>query len=279
MRTMKFPIFLFSCLAASLSWSADTVRIHGSDLFDPWLQDFLLNSEALASEGYSLDFSLRGSYSGRAAVEKGFADVCFFIEDAPSPTPEGFDKVLIAYHVTYLYAPESFPDYSIGKDTILRIAAEGHSEPIFSWGEIFPEDPEWQSKQTSILINPGYKGISLSLFKLGFMEGRKLQQGPETQVSIGSHEQAQLENASVIYVSSEPSSQLQNYKQLALRDFGDSAAFPPTEENIRYEDYGAVTPIYLITPTDASFTDMLKSVCSSDVFKALLIEHHLHPTQ
>jgi hypothetical protein len=276
---MKIPIFLIPALVLALPAAANTVKIHGSDLLSPWAAEYLLQSPSLKAEGIKPDFVLRGSYAGKAAVKNGYADACFYLESTPSDIPAGYRSELIAYHVLYIYAPESFPDYSIDKDAIVRMAAEGHHDPIFSWGDLFPDVTEWQSKQPHILINPGPKNIWLGIFQQKFMDGHTLQNGPETQVKIGRLEEVVLESDAFIYVTAEASIPREGFKRLALKDFGDTAAFAPNEETIRYEDYGAVVPLYLFVPIDAPWSDQLVNACASDGFKKLLRAHNLYPVE
>ena len=270
MKPFTITKFVFILLLSCLSFSrvaAKTIRIFGSDLFETWLPNYYESTDL--SEELSISFSLSGSYGALIALQKNYADSAIYLqtESTELEIPEGFAKTELGYFVIYLYAPNSYPGSEISKEMLSKIANTSESDTSITWEALLPDSGSWGHQSTRVLVDTGQNEILWSLYRLTFIQSdtisdrMTLTRSPEELINTIN------ENDYYVLATSRKESPSESLKPLALTDFNESVAFPATLENIRYGDYSARFPIYLIYPENASWAKSLLDVFQSQDFE------------
>lgn len=280
---MKPPImtkFLFILILACLSFSnvsAKTIRIFGSDLFTTWLPEYYGSTDL--SGNLPISFSLTGSYGGMIALQRNYADGLIYLqaENKRPEIPEGFEKTVIGYMVIYLYAPESYPGNEISQEMLVKIGNPKEPNTSITWEAILPNSDSWSQKSTRIVVDTGPNEILLSLFRLTFSQSETI--SDRMTITRSNEALYHLINKSDYFVlaTSRCESPSASLKPLALSSLNESVAFPATFENVKFGDYSARFPIYLIYPENASWSQELLHVFQSNDFQKVLSDHNVLP--
>lgn len=270
----------FSLLAFAVYFTCShevNIRLHGSDLLDPWLTDFL-KSNSVNESTFKIKTHLTGSYSGWEALQKKYADACIYLSSHEFDSSEGYQATCIGYFVLYTFAHENFPDPAISKDHIKRIGSGLNQRPIHKWKDILSDPAGWEVKNTRIVLDAGEKGLLVSQFRQSFLDGVKTNDKVDIATSQETLIQSINEDDAFLLFTHNPSPKLENLKLLSLIDFNDTVPFSPTPDNIQYEDYKATFPLYLILPQGAPYADSLLKMFRSEELKQLMRANFIYPT-
>ena len=271
-----FHLLVISIFAASTT-QAKTIKVFGSDLFKNWLPDACSQSEK--AEQLILSFSMTGSYGGLTALQKNYADACLYLqsEDQMPEIPEGFEITTLGYYVIYLHAPEGFPQNKVSDQILSSIANRSEADTTLTWNTLLTESSEWSNQLTQIFVYTGDNDILWSLFRLSFLK----EDTYSDRVTVVRDLQSLTDtiNRTDYYILASPLANpgSSGLKPVSLIEQGEEVAFPPTVENIVFGDYHARFPIYLIYPSNASWSEDLLGLFQSTELKESFFTHNILP--
>jgi len=239
---------LFSCILPLLfvvaSVHAATVRVVGSDFLPEALAEALTVFAGAAEDTLQVDF--RGSAHALDTFEAGDATVAIFAtpsKNEPSPayriTPFARKAAIIAVHT-------SNPIDALDAEELASIFGAEASRLFTRWSELGLEG-EWSARNIQRVSVSEYNYLAVPTLINRIIPGLTLRPGiliVDNQISA---ENVVASDPSAIAILDRPPSTA-SVKPIAIADRGDGFPFPPTLDNVNYQDYPATVDFYLAIP-------------------------------
>jgi hypothetical protein len=277
------PLLLFliplSSPCASPNDARNPWRLHGSDLFQGWMEDALNAREAKSATPSVYQCRFEGSNSALSALYKGWADAALVITESPPELSDRFEVHQVARYCLFAYTDNSNPIEALSVDQLRRIATSDTGNQIRTWQDLSPDATDTPlNSPIRLLIAEGYLHIASShLLKL-----LSIKANAEVQALILDPEaiDASLQkDRNWILISDQPSLPTPTSKRLALAAKDETVPFLPTEENLNYADYPSAAQILLISKRADPRCAELLATFSHPEWVERFRSHNLIPSQ
>lgn len=258
------------CLIAAVAFAASTLvpraeslRFTGSDLLRDSLRDHL--NARVAERDLRLDYSLRGSRLGLAALREKRADLGLLVLAADDPKPaETLVSAVIGYMTSVIVVPESV---SINQLTFAQLAGvfgANEQNNYRRWSEIGVLGT-WAPRSISVMALGRRQSLALDLFRHQVLKTPELKP-IVAQLDTTEEVQTRLrgEEGGMAILSRPPAPGV-GLKALLIAKGANDVAYGPSPENLHTGDYPLRIPVLLVFP--AGEGGRLR-----DVFRALLAE-------
>lgn len=233
-----------SLLAFSAARAAEAIRVVGSDLFTPGLEQAVQRF----AERNELVIKLRldGSRPGRAQLEAGRADLALVVmaPDAPALAGE-WVSLPLAYHTAVVVVPQVVPLTQITFPQLTGIFGTEADAAARRWGELGPAG-EWDRRQVLAHVAGPAAGLAADLLRHEVLRSPALKPTVKVHDSVGAALAAISANEGGLAVVRPPEALPPGLKVLRVARNAPEVAFGPTPENLYSGDYPLRLPVQLV---------------------------------
>lgn len=237
------PFFLLLFVFTLLKAQDATIRIGGSDLFDPLFEEII--REYAGEREIEIDLDLGGSYGARKAIQNGELDIALLAatEEAVPETGDTLTFPFAYQTVVFGVSSEGAID-QLSLSEIRGIFGSDESSSMTRWGDVGASGPG-AVRSIALYSISSQEGLALSLFLNTVLNTPRMRSNISYSDSFPQLLNRLQNDSSGIALLPRPPPPGNSLRILSLASTDEDFAFGPTPENIHNGDYPIRLPITL----------------------------------
>lgn len=273
MRLSLLPRCLFAAVAfvaSALATRADTLRFTGSDLLGTSLREHL--NTRVSERDLRLDYSLRGSRLGLAALREKRADLGLLVLAADDPKPaESLVSAVVGYMTSVVVVPDSVSINQLTYAQLAGVFGANEQNNYRRWSEIGVLGA-WAPRSISVMALGRRQSLALDLFRHQVLKTPELKPiVAQLDTTEAVHTRLLGEEGGMAILSRPPAPGLA-LKPLLIAKGANDVAYGPTPENLHTGDYPLRIPVLLVFQSGdgGRLRDVFRALLSEDATPALI---------
>jgi hypothetical protein len=231
----RFHVAVLLAIALPVALAADTVRLSGSDLAAPALDDVLERNAPGPDSEWRFDFA--GTKPGLDALRAGTADIAIvLLESLPTaPDPE-IEYTPLAYRAPVVVVSDRNPLAGISLSALAAVLGEGETGNYRRWSDLgLPGD--WSARTISVHVASADDPLLLDYLRLRVLKSPRLKSSLATGAGTAALLTRVREDESALGILPALPVDMSGLKVVPVSLNTGGIPFGPTPENVHASDY------------------------------------------